>query len=53
MLFEPAFGLRIIRTDRSNLLPVPLGMIRLPAMHQLMQDDVFLDMIRCLNQSPV
>src|ERR1700693_5487977 len=53
VLFEPLLRDLEIRTHRFDLLPESAGVVVFPQVHQLVQDDVFPDMRRCLNQSPV
>ena len=53
MLFQPALGRMVIRTDTLDLTPEPRGVVHLPQVHQLVQNQIVTDERGRLNESPV
>lgn len=53
MRLQPCLGCAVIRARFFDVLPVAYGVVHLPQMHQLVNDDVVADKLRHLNQSPV
>ncbi len=53
VLLEPLSGPGVIRTEALYLLPKSGGMVHVPEMRELMEDDVIPDKIRGLDQTPV
>ncbi len=53
MLSDPSLRLAIVGANLFDQSPKPLGMVVLPGVCQLMEDDIIPDGVRHLNQPPV
>ena len=53
MRFQPGFRVAIIRTRLLDVSPVARGVVHLPQVHQLVEDDVVAHERRKLNEPPV
>ena len=53
MLFQPAFGIFVVRTDTLDLTPEPGGVVHLPQVHQLVQYQIIAHERRRLHEPPI
>ena len=53
VLFQPAFGLKVIGEHCCHLPPEARRVVHLPEMHQFMEDDVIAHARRRLDQPPI